>query len=266
MEIEKNVMMHQMQQPAHNSYEPLSETFHLPSKGIFYPPINENGDRLTSVQVYDLVTEDENILLNPALLESGEMIDVLLKKKVKTPYPIEKFTVGDRMSIFIYLRTTIERMYKISVVDPQTNIPFVHEVDLMALKIKESPILPGQDGLFEYKLPKSERIVKFRLLTGEDEMMIRNKNKKEQELKKSNDSFNRILRLEQQIVSIEGITDIFEKRNFIKNMRIQDSRKLIKFMDECVPVLDLNIEVPAPSGGSFHTNMPFTTEFFFPDL
>lgn len=266
MEIEKNVMMQQMQQPVHNSYEPLSETFHLPSKGIFYPPINENGDRLTSVQVYDLVTEDENILLNPTLLESGDMIDVLLKKKVKSPYPIEKFTAGDRLAIFIYLRTTMERMYKINVVDPKTNIPFEHDVDLMTLKVKESSVLPGQDGLFEFKLPKSERIVKFRLLTGEDEAIIRNKNKKAQELKNNNESFNRIIRLEQQIISVEGITDVFEKRNFIRNMKIPDSRKLIKFMDDCMPVLDLNIEVPAPSGGSFHTPMPFTTEFFYPDL
>lgn len=263
MEIEKNVMM---QQPGQNSYEPLSETFYLPSKGIFYPPINENGDRLISVQVYDLVTEDENILLNTALIESGDMINVLLKKKVKTPYPIEKFTTGDRMAIFIYLRTTMERMYKINVVDPKTNLPFEHDVDLMTLKIKESSVLPGQDGLFEFKLPKAERIVKFRLLTGEDEVIIKNKNKKEQEIKKSNDSFNRIIRLEQQIISIEGITDVFEKRNFIRNMKIPDSRKLTKFMDDCMPVLDLNIEVPAPSGGSFHTPMPFTPEFFFPDL
>jgi hypothetical protein len=266
MEIEKNVMMQQMQQPVHNSYEPLSETFHLPSKGIFYPPINENGDRLTSVQVYDLVTEDENILLNPTLLESGDMIDVLLKKKVKSPYPIEKFTAGDRLSIFIYLRTTMERMYKINVVDPKTNISFEHDVDLMTLKVKETSVLPGQDGLFEFKLPKSERIVKFRLLTGEDEAIIRNKNKKAQELKNNNESFNRIIRLEQQIISVEGITDVFEKRNFIRNMKIPDSRKLIKFMDDCMPILDLNIEVPAPSGGSFHTLMPFTTEFFYPDL
>ena len=266
MEIEKNVMMQQTQQANYNTYEPQSESFHLPSKGIFYPPINENGDRLTFVKVYDLVTEDENILLNPALFESGEMIDVLLKKKVQTPYPVEKFTTGDRLAIFIYLRTTMERMYKINVVDPKTNIPFEYDVDLMALEVKESKVLPGQDGLFEYKLPKSERIVKFRLLTGEDEVVIRNKGKKEQELKRTAEPFNRILKLEQQIVSIEGITDVFEKRNFIRNMKIQDSRKLVKFMDDCMPILNFNIEVPAPSGGTFRADIPITAEFFFPDL
>jgi hypothetical protein len=266
MEIEKNVMTQQMQQVNYNTYEPQSEIFHLPSKGLFYPPINENGDRLTSVKVYDLVTEDENILLNPALFESGEMIDVLLKRKVQTPYPIEKFTTGDRLSIFIYLRSTMERMYRISVMDPKTNIPFDYEVDLLALELKESVALPGQDGLFEYKLPKSERIVKFRLSTGEDEIAIRNKNKKEQELRKNAEPFNRILKLEQQIVSIEGITDVFEKRNFIKNMQIGDSRKLVKFMDECMPILNFNIEVSAPSGGTFRADIPITAEFFFPDL
>ena len=160
----------------------------------------------------------------------------------------------------------MERMYKISVVDPKTNIPFEYNVDLMALEVKESKVLPGQDGLFEYKLPKSERLVKFRLLTGEDEVVIRNKGKKEQELKRTAEPFNRILKLEQQIVSIEGITDVFEKRNFIRNMKIQDSRKLVKFMDDCMPILNFNIEVPAPSGGTFRADIPITAEFFFPDL
>jgi hypothetical protein len=266
MEFEKNVMMQQAQSANYNTYEPQSEDFHLPSEGIHYPSINENGDRLTTVKVYDLVTEDENILLNPALFESGEMVDVLLKKKVKTPYPIEKFTTGDRLAIFVYLRTTMERMYKIRVTDPATNIPFEHEVDLLALEVKKSKVLPGQDGLYEFKLPKAERIVKFKLLTGEDENSIRNKNKKEQELKKTNETFSRLLKLEQQIVSIEGIKDVFEKRNFIRNMKIVDSRKLISFMDDCMPTLDFNVEVPAPSGGTFRTDIPITTEFFFPDL
>ena len=78
--------------------------------------------------------------------------------------------------------------------------------------------------------------------------------------------FNRILKLEQQIVSIEGVTDVFEKRNFIRNMKIQDSRKLVKFMDDCMPILNFNIEVPAPSGGTFRADIPITAEFFFPDL
>jgi hypothetical protein len=49
-------------------------------------------------------------------------------------------------------------------------------------------------------------------------------------------------------------------------MQIGDSRKLVKFMDECMPILNFNIEVSAPSGGTFRADIPITAEFFFPDL
>ena len=261
MEIEKNMM----QQPnPFQGYEPQSETFHLPSKGMFYPEFD--GQRLSSVKVYDLVTQDENILLSQPLIESGEMIDVLLRKKVVSPYPVDKFTTGDRLSLLIYIRATMEQFYKIRVTDPETGVPFDYDVDLLSLNIKEITHLPNQNGHFEFKLPKDGRIVTFRLLTGEDEKIIRQKERKEQQLKSSTESFYKIFRLEQQIVSIEGITDVFEKTKYIRNMKIMDSRKLTAFMDECMPIIDFNIEVSAPSGNRFSANIPFTAEFFYPNI
>ena len=261
MEFEKNVM----QQPnPFQGYEPQSETFHLPSKGMFYPEVE--GQRMTSVKVYDLVTQDENILLSQPLIESGEMVDVLLRKKVVSPYPVDKFTTGDRLSLLVYIRATMEQFYKIRITDPQTGTPFDYDVDLMGLNLKEINYLPNQNGHFEFKLPKDGRIVTFRLLTGEDEKIIRQKEKKEQQMKSSTESFYKIFRLEQQIVSIEGITDVFEKAKYIRNMKIMDSRKLMSFMDECMPTIDFNIEVSAPSGNRFSANIPFTVEFFYPNI
>lgn len=261
MEFEKNVM----QQPnPFQGYEPQSETFHLPSKGMFYPEVE--GQRMTSVKVYDLVTQDENILLSQPLIESGEMIDVLLRKKVISSYPVDKFTTGDRLSLLIYIRATMEQFYKIRIIDPETGTPFDHDVDLMGLNLKEMKHLPNQNGHFEFKLPKDGRIVTFRLLTGEDEKVIRQKEKKEQKMKSNSESYYKIFRLEQQIISIEGIADVFEKAKYIRNMKIMDSRKLTAFMDECMPTIDFNIEVSAPSGGRFSTNIPFTAEFFYPNI
>lgn len=261
MEFEKNVMQ---QSNPFQGYEPQSETFHLPSKGMFYPEVE--GQRMTSVKVYDLVTQDENILLSQPLIESGEMVDVLLRKKVVSPYPVDKFTTGDRLSLLIYIRATMEQFYKIRITDPETGSPFDYDVDLMSLNMKEMKHLPNQNGHFEFKLPKDGRIVTFRLLTGEDEKIIRQKEKKEQQMKSSSESFYKIFRLEQQIVSIEGITDVFEKAKYIRNMKIMDSRKLTAFMDECMPTIDFNIEVSAPSGNRFFANIPFTAEFFYPNI
>jgi hypothetical protein len=247
------------------SYEPMSETVGLTSQGMFYPMVD--GKRITEVKVMDLVTQDENILLSPTLLESGEMITELLKRKVVSPYPVEKFTTGDRLSLLVYLRATMEQMYKLNLTDPETNLPFEYDVDLMALETKELKHLPSQEGLFEFKLPKANRVVTFRLLTGEDEKLIRQKEKREQQLKNTKDSYYKIFRFEQQIVSIEGIDDVFEKSKFLRNMNIMDSRKLYVFMDECMPSINFEVEVTAPSGARFQTTLAFNiVEFFFPDL
>jgi len=246
------------------AYEPMSEMFALPSKGRFYPEID--GKRLTHVKVYDLVTQDENILLSPTLLESGEMVNELLRRKVVSPYPVDNFVSGDRLALLIYIRATMEQMYKLELIDPATQLSFSHEIDLMSLETKDSTELPGQDGLFEFTLPKAEKNVKFRLLTHLDEKNISDKDEKEQKLRNTKDSFYKIFRLEQQIVSIEGIDDVHEKMRFIRNMKITDSRKLIEYIDKCMPTVDLNVEVSTPSGGSFPLTIPFTKEFFYPTV
>ena len=50
----------------------------LPSRGIMYP------NRTKSVKVAYLTAADENILSSPNLIQSGEVINELLKRKVLT--------------------------------------------------------------------------------------------------------------------------------------------------------------------------------------
>ena len=64
-------------------------------------------------------------------------LQVLLRKKVVSPYPVDKFTTGDRLSLLVYIRATMEQFYKIRITDPQTGTPFDYDVDLMSLNLKE---------------------------------------------------------------------------------------------------------------------------------
>jgi hypothetical protein len=259
-----------MQIQNNNPYEQFevnSELVTLSSRGYYYPEIE--GKPLTEVEVFDLVTQDENILLSPKLIESGELINVLLKKKVKTPYPIEKFTIGDRLQLLIYIRSTMDNMYNVELIDPQTKKPFPYSINLHELNEKELKDYPDKNTkLFEYKLPKSGRLVKFRLMTGEDEKIIQMREQREQQLRNTDESFYNIFKMEQVIVSIEGIDekDSIAKSKFIRGMNMKDGRLLNAYMDEVMPSIDLNVEVTTPSGERFQTKLPFTKEFFYPTL
>ncbi len=73
----------------------------LPSKGLLYP------GRKPTLEVEYLTAMDENILTSPNLLQSGEFVDVLLKRKIR-PGQVSpsELLVGDRNSIIIWLRAT----------------------------------------------------------------------------------------------------------------------------------------------------------------
>lgn len=237
----------------------------LPSKGRFYP--NDSlGNIIDYVDVAYINADDESTLLSDNLLRSGKMIDVLIERKTKfvNPMTYKKLLVGDRIAILLWLRATMEPIYKLTLIDPDTNTPFSYDFNLTTLKEKEIEEQPNQDGYFDFKLPKSGRLVTFRLMTVEDEDAIQSLDKKEQMITKSNDSFFRRFTLERMVIKVEGINDSLEKSHFLRTMNLMDARALHKHMNHVMPSFDLNIEIPTPSGGNFRTTLPFTPEFFYP--
>ena len=264
MKNEKQII--ENQENPYAEFEPAFDILPLPSKGLFYPKINEKP--VDTVKVYYLTAEDESIMMSPNLIQNGQMINVLLRKKVQSDYPVDKMLVGDRLAILIYLRTTMEQFYKVQLEDPNTGLPFEYDIDLSQMVMKDMEHLPNQEGCFDFKLPKSGRRVTFRLMTGEDEVIIKAREKQEQNLRKNNESMGRVFKFEQLIVGIEGINpqDKLAMSQFIKNMPIMDSRKLSKYIDDVTPTIDLEIEVPTPSGGNFRTYLPITTEFLYPAI
>lgn len=251
----------------HNPYAEYDAAFDilpLPSKGMFYPEIN--GQKVDSVKVYYLTAEDEGIMTSPNLIKSGKLLDVLLEKKVQCDIPVSKLLIGDRLAILIYLRATMEQMYKVELIDPENGEAFTYEVDLSTLKIDELKHLPNQQGLFDFVLPKLKKRVTFRLMTGEDETIIRLRQKTMQEMTKTDESMYTTLKLEQVITSVEGIGDRLLMSHFIKNMPILDSRKLMKYMNDVNPSINLEIEAVSPKGNRFRQILPITAEFFYPTL
>lgn len=239
------------------------DVIELPSKGYFYP------NRKTHVRVGYLTAADENILTSPNLIQSGKVIEVLLRKKIKDKdIDIKNLLPGDRTAIMLFLRATgYGKDYPISLIDPLTGDEFEYVVDLSSLQVKEITEMPDANGEFNFELPRSKKQIKIKLLSPEEEKNITEVDEKRKLAYGEDYISNRLtMRLEKAIVEIDGNRDKSFIANFIQSMPAFDSLSVRSHLIKVEPGVDTNIKVKAPSGEIVQTNIPFGPNFFWPKL
>ena len=234
----------------------------LPSQGLLY------SNKQKSVKVEYLTALDETILTSPNILNNDRLTDVLISRKVKNlGFDPGELLEGDRTAILIFLRVTgFGNKYTQMVYDKQSNSMVEGEIDLSALKQKKLGVNPDADALFDYELPTSNKKVKFKLLNGNDEKEIDNRDENDMKIKKDGISKKLIYRLEKQVVFIDGITDKIKISHIIQNLSIMESRQLRKYINEVEPGIDFKVSAGIPGGGSVDTFLRFNTSFFWPEL
>jgi hypothetical protein len=235
----------------------------LPSKGYFYP------NKKNSLRVGYLTAADENILTSPNLIQSGKVIDVLLRKKIKDrDVDVTKLLPGDRTAVMLFLRATgYGKEYPIMLTDPITGEEFEYIVDLSTLPIKEINEIPDSNGEFIFELPRSKKNIKVRLLTPEDEKEINDIEEKRKVAYGQNYISTRLtMRLERAIIEINGERNKTQIAEYIQQMPAFDSLMVRSFLIKIEPGIDTQIKVKAPSGEYIQTNIPFGPNFFWPKL
>jgi len=227
----------------------------LPSRGKFYA----NGK--SSIKVGYLTAADENSLLGQRNPEN--IIQNLLRAKIYEPnMDINGLLDCDVEAILIFLRnTSFGSKYTFTLRDPKTLKEFETSVTLDELSIKKPTIEPDTKGLFEFKLPKSGKNVKCRLLTIGDT----------QEISKLEDSYPEGVivptvtkRLEKTIIEIDGINDKAQIAQIIQSLPIADSKYIRSTMRDAEPRLELERVFTAPSGEKVTSRITFGAEFFRP--
>lgn len=251
-----NPQIIELSQPNFNS--PF-DVIALPSEGKVYKT------KKPKVKLSFMTTSDENILTSPNLLQNGDFLEILINRKLlETDLRYKDLTIGDRNAIMIWLRATaFGEMYPVVVFD-ENDSPFETEINLNNLKIKKLGAEPDAEGYFDFQLPISKDIIKFKFLTcGDiDEIDAQLKHEKEQNVLINNTityTFERI------IVEVNGSRDKNFIKEYSKNMRIGDSKALNEYFDKIQSGVDLNIEVGTPGGGSVKTFLPLNINFFWPD-
>src|ERR1035437_9504097 len=77
------------------------EIIKLPSDGIFY----KHG--MNEVKVEYMTAKDEDVLTTPSLIENGTVLDVVLRRKIKTQgIIIDDLLPGDKSALLLFLRSS----------------------------------------------------------------------------------------------------------------------------------------------------------------
>lgn len=139
------------------------DTVSLPSNGECYK------NKTKEIKVSHLVAYDENLIMSPSLYRNGTFLDHILKNKILDDINPDDLIQGDRDAIIIWLRAgAYGSEYPIRMTDDKTGKEFETVVDLAKLKFKKFNLKGDEEGYFDFKLPVSGDLVKFRFLTNGD--------------------------------------------------------------------------------------------------
>lgn len=194
----------------------------LPSNGEGYK------NKMQRIPVAYLTAYDENLITSPSLYRDGLVIDCLLKSKiVNKDINTDDLLSGDVDAIILFLRATSYGVeFPITVRDPETGAEIESVVDLSKLKPKEFKLKGDENGYFDFTLPLSKDVIKFKYLTRRDEKNLELISKIE--TKSSNASLlsRNIFEMKQMLEKYEDEMTTNEKTEISNSInRIEEWRK-----------------------------------------
>ena len=241
-----------------------TEVIDLPSKGYLYPeksPLSSG-----QIELKYMTAKDEDILTSQNLIAKGVVLDVLLDnlivdKKIK----VSDLLIGDKNALLIAARVlAYGKQYEFDVTSPVTGEPTTHNLDLTSLKdvsVDFSKMTKGQNE-FEFTLPTTNRVIKYKLLTSGDVDAIE---KRAKSLSKISDIDRSLTtRLKHMILEVDGNSERSVVNNFVDNEFFAvDSRSFRKYISDNTPDIDLEISIDV-DGEEVDITVPMTVQFFWP--
>lgn len=237
------------------------EVVDLPSQGKFY------SHGISKVNVEYMTSRDEDLLTTPSLIDSGNVINLLLKRKIKTAgIVVDELLDGDRIAIILFLRTSSYGSdYTVQVSDPRTGIPFTTKVDLLKLQYKIVDEQPDEFGHFKVNIPMRKKEVVFRLLTSGEDNILERKADAIKEAYGQEFSDYSTMKLKSHIISIGGNTDRSYIDKFVDVMPALDAYTIRRKILNVSPDVDMSYEFMAKDGYKFRANLAVGIDFFFPN-
>jgi len=243
----------------------------VPSEGKVYPEGTSLHNRKT-IKIKAMTAREEDILSSQALIKEGTVINHLIDSCVlDKSIDVKDMLLGDRNALMVSIRITgYGSSYTAHAACPECAARGSYDFNLSELEIKTldiDPVTPGEN-IFSYKLPITKKEVHFKFMTGRDEH-DRNKilERKKKALPGIKVEDNITSRLNQLILSIDGIADKNKISQFIRGMPALDSRSLRNHINDHEPGIDMSTWMKCLScGESSNISLPMGTNFFWPSM
>lgn len=147
--------------------EVMYDIIDLPSHGECYP--HKKG----KLPVAYLTAADENIIASPNLYNNGNLLDIILERKIlDKSIRVKDLCIGDRDAIVIWLRATAyDQMFPVNARNPETGKVYKTKVDLSKLKYKPFKLKGDENGHFDYKTENGD-LIKFKMLSKSDHQKL----------------------------------------------------------------------------------------------
>jgi len=239
----------------------------LPSSGKVYPQ-NSTLHGAEVVEIKSMTAREEDILTSRALLKKGTVITELIKSCLvdKTVNVLDLLS-GDRNALMVAIRVTgYGPEYSAEIECNECNSKSPHEFNLAALPVKRleiEPVAPGTN-LFEFKLPKTGALVRFKFMTGKDEeeIMLLGEKQKKLGLPTDNSVTTNLL---YSIVSVNNVTDRSKIADFVKFIPAADSLALRNYMRDNEPGIIMKQDTTCNvCGHTEEVGMPLGVNFLWP--
>lgn len=245
------------------------EAVPVPSEGKVYPQGSALHNR-NILHVKSMTAREEDILSSRALIQQGIVITTLLEScLVDDNVDVRDMLIGDRNALMVSVRITgYGTAYKADVSCPECGKKGNQDFDLSGLEIKRLSLDPIREGenIFLFTLPVTGKEVHFRFLRGadEEEMNLTAERRRKMMPDAKIDSLV-TSRLEQLIVSIDGVSDRNKINAFVKDMPALDSRKLRTFIENNEPGIDMSVWMNcAQCNQESRVSLPIGAGFFWP--
>lgn len=229
-----------------NQLQQEYEIIELPSKGLIYSkqsPLSSG-----KIELRYPTALDQNILLSVKLLKSGKAIDtflsnLLLDKKIN----LGQLLLGDKNALIYAARIlAYGSSYQFSGDCPNCkklnkNVTVdLNEITNKEIKQEYLDLYKNQNE-FQFKLPSSGILVKFKLITTDISNQIQNKISVQENLGLT-DTKSMTIRLSQQIIQFNGLKKYNQIKNSVQKMRSQDSLALRSYINKLTPDIQNQIQ------------------------
>lgn len=245
-----------------------TELIELPSKGLLYPKDHPLAGG--TLEIKYMTAKEEDILSTESYIKQGVVLDRLCESIIVTKgVKYGDLLIGDKNALLFAARSLGYGPNYQTTVETEDGIEIPITINLDEIKHKEidETLITPHENRFKFELPKSKKIIEFKLLTVQDQKDIDNILKGIKKLGPMATASNLTTRLKKMILSVDGNSDPGTISQAIDNMLAIDSRAFREYLLKIQPDVDLEVDVEDPNTGEFfRSNFTIGVDLFYPDF